>query len=79
MVFLDGVIGVSAPPPSFTVTAASIAPQLFECDLASLKSEVPCETITADPEEDDSEAEDVSEWEVPSWNDLIAGLYRPDR
>jgi ribonuclease E len=28
---------------------------------------------------DDAEAEDFSDWTVPSWNDLIASLYRPDR
>jgi hypothetical protein len=28
---------------------------------------------------DDEPEEDFSDWTVPSWNDLIAGLYRPDR
>jgi hypothetical protein len=40
------------------------------------------ETLSAEAgEEDDStdEGEDVSGWDVPSWNDLIAELYRPDR
>jgi hypothetical protein len=38
------------------------------------------ETIVPEPkDEDDGEAEDVSGWEVPSWNELIAGLYRPER
>jgi hypothetical protein len=29
--------------------------------------------------EDDEPEEDFSDWNVPSWNDLIASLYRPDR
>jgi len=28
---------------------------------------------------DDEPEEDFSDWNVPSWNDLIASLYRPDR
>ncbi len=35
---------------------------------------------TTEPEdEDDGDTEDVSSWEVPSWNELIAALYRPER
>jgi len=30
-------------------------------------------------QEDDEPEEDFSDWNVPSWNDLIASLYRPDR
>ncbi len=29
--------------------------------------------------DDDEPEEDFSDWNVPSWNDLIAALYRPDR
>jgi hypothetical protein len=29
--------------------------------------------------EDDEPEEDFSDWNVPSWNELIAALYRPDR
>jgi hypothetical protein len=39
------------------------------------KKEVPRE----DDEEDAKELSDLSTWVVPSWNDLIASLYRPDR
>jgi len=35
-------------------------------------------TLVAD-EDDDSTAELVKDWNIPSWNDLIASLYRPDR
>jgi len=35
-------------------------------------------TLVAD-EDDDSTAELVKDWNLPSWNDLIASLYRPDR
>ena len=32
------------------------------------------------PEEDDSDDVDtLSDWNVPSWAELIASLYRPDR
>jgi hypothetical protein len=38
--------------------------------------EVPAE----EPEEDDGgEVDDLSNWNAPSWNDLIDSLYRPDR
>lgn len=30
-------------------------------------------------EEELDEMDDLSDWNVPSWNDLIASLYRPDR
>jgi hypothetical protein len=30
-------------------------------------------------EEDDEESEDFSTWNVPSWSEIIAGLYRPER
>jgi hypothetical protein len=33
-----------------------------------------------EPETDDEEEIDnLSDWNVPSWNDLIASLYRPER
>jgi hypothetical protein len=31
------------------------------------------------PDDDDDEIPRMSEWNVPSWNDLIASLYHPDR
>jgi hypothetical protein len=31
------------------------------------------------PDDDDDEIPRMSEWNVPSWNDLISSLYRPDR
>ena len=30
-------------------------------------------------EQDDTHVELVKDWNIPSWNDLIASLYRPDR
>jgi hypothetical protein len=30
-------------------------------------------------DDDDSPVEIVKDWNIPSWNDLIASLYRPDR
>lgn len=30
-------------------------------------------------EEDDEEVDTLSDWNVPSWNELIASLYRPER
>jgi hypothetical protein len=35
-------------------------------------------TLVAE-EDEDSTAELVKDWNIPSWNDLIASLYRPDR
>lgn len=32
-----------------------------------------------DEDEDDVEVDHLKNWNVPSWNDLIASLYRPDR
>jgi hypothetical protein len=39
-------------------------------------------TPSAPEEEEETEAEDVrslSNWNVPSWNELIASLHRPER
>ena len=30
-------------------------------------------------DEDDDEGESYADWNVPSWQELIASLYRPDR
>ena len=35
--------------------------------------------IAADADADEEEGDTLADWNVPSWNDLIAGLYRPDR
>lgn len=40
---------------------------------AELELEVPVDDGEAD------EIPDMSDWDIPSWNDLIASLYRPDR
>src|SRR5207248_322738 len=34
---------------------------------------------TREEERDDDTPEDVSGWSIPSWDELIASLYRPDR
>jgi hypothetical protein len=34
---------------------------------------------TPEPESDEDEPDTLSDWNVPSWNDLIASLYRPER
>ena len=36
-------------------------------------------TVDADDDEGDSPAEAVRDWNIPSWNDLIASLNRPER
>lgn len=44
--------------------------------------EAPAEaTATSDQpaDEDDSPVDIVKDWNIPSWNDLIASLYRPER
>lgn len=33
----------------------------------------------SEDEEDDTEIDRLKDWNVPSWNDLIASLYRPER
>jgi hypothetical protein len=45
-------------------------------------SDAPTEsTASADQtqDEDESPVEIVKDWNIPSWNDLIASLYRPER
>jgi hypothetical protein len=49
--------------------------------LATPKQEPGAEVVAAEGAED-AELEDVrslSNWNVPSWNELIASLYRPER
>jgi hypothetical protein len=36
------------------------------------------EQPTGSDEEDDAETDDFSNWSVPSWNELIASLHRPE-
>ena len=48
----------------------------------AVKDEEQIDTPSAPDEEEETEAEDVrslSNWNVPSWNELIASLYRPER
>jgi hypothetical protein len=37
------------------------------------------EAAAPEPEDDDDEPDTLSDWNVPSWNELIASLYRPER
>jgi hypothetical protein len=37
------------------------------------------EETTGPQEEDDEPVEPITDWNVPSWNELIASLYRPER
>jgi hypothetical protein len=53
---------------------------------ASVEGSIPAEEIsteakaqTEDLDDDVDEIPRMSEWNVPSWNDLIASLYRPER
>jgi hypothetical protein len=50
-------------------------------DGAEVESVAPAEEPATAPasEEYDSPAELVKNWDIPSWNDLIASLYRPER
>jgi hypothetical protein len=44
------------------------------------KSEAPvAESEPTADADDDSPADVVKDWDIPSWNELIASLYRPDR
>jgi hypothetical protein len=37
------------------------------------------EQAAPEVEEDDEELDTLSDWNVPSWTELIDSLYRPDR
>ena len=58
-------------------------PTLAETDDEPSEDDVVDEDVEhirpAAAQEDDEPEEDFSDWNVPSWNDLIASLYRPDR
>jgi hypothetical protein len=41
--------------------------------------ETPPDATAVEPDEDDEEVENLSNWNVPSWQELIASLYRPER
>jgi hypothetical protein len=46
------------------------------------EEEVQPEEEVASPIQEDEDSEDLddfSNWNVPSWSELIASLYRPDR
>jgi hypothetical protein len=49
-----------------------------EAESAEEPEEVP-EAVAAEEEEDDDEKLSFANWNVPSWQELIASLYRPDR
>jgi hypothetical protein len=42
-----------------------------------VEEEVPAEEEVQD--EEDEDIDDLSNWNVPSWAELIASLYRPER
>jgi hypothetical protein len=47
---------------------------------ATASDEVTGETAATPEEDDDTEEIDsLSDWSVPSWTELIASLYRPER
>jgi hypothetical protein len=46
---------------------------------AAERDEPTAEPMLVADEDDDSTAELVKDWNIPSWNDLIASLHRPDR
>lgn len=41
--------------------------------------EVILESSPADDEDDDEPIETFADWNVPSWQEIVASLYRPDR
>jgi hypothetical protein len=49
-------------------------------EAAEPAGEEPPPAVEPEPEdEDDEEVENLSNWNVPSWQELIASLYRPER
>ena len=59
--------GKKSPPDKLVVSAP---PKLHE------PAGGPTEPVSADTDEDE---DDMSSWNIPSWQDLIDSLYRPDR
>jgi hypothetical protein len=43
------------------------------------ESEEPEEASEPEADDDDEEIDDLSNWSGPSWSELIASLYRPER
>ena len=43
------------------------------------EQEVEVAAVNEDEDDDGEEPDTLSDWNVPSWNELIASLYRPDR
>jgi hypothetical protein len=50
-----------------------------ESDTPPVVDEPEQENLVSAPEDDDDDADDMSGWSIPSWQDLIDSLYRPDR
>jgi hypothetical protein len=48
-------------------------------DSPPVSDEEDMDTSSPDPDVKDEEMDTLSDWNVPSWNELIASLYRPDR
>jgi hypothetical protein len=51
---------------------------------SGFSEEVEAELVTVDAETDEDAGEEllrdlIANWNVPSWDDVVAGLYRPDR
>jgi hypothetical protein len=70
---------VAVAPPAKVVAAAKVeAPPVVEEEMEELE---PVETGSVRParDEEETEFEDLSTWTGPSWNELIASLYRPER
>jgi hypothetical protein len=54
-------------------------PRTTDADAAAATEEDEVDTTEPEPVLNDEEMDTLSDWNVPSWNELIASLYRPDR
>jgi hypothetical protein len=48
-------------------------------DSSPAADEEETDALAPEPELAEEEMDTLSDWNVPSWNELIASLYRPDR
>jgi ribonuclease E len=65
------------PAEEASKPASSAPDDLEELEEVDIERDEPLPVAHAD--DDDEPEEDFSDWNVPSWNELIASLYRPDR
>ncbi len=56
-----------------------MAPADAEAEEEGAVAEVAPETLGVDEITPEATREMIAKWNVPSWSELVAGLYRPER